>query len=214
VEVVGIVADVRNRGLDVEPAPEVFIPVRQQRVAWNNQLFIQVRATGEPLALLGAIRDVAKELDADQPLYNISTIERDLGAAHLQRRAAMFLITIFALVALALASVGIYGLVSHSVQDRVREIGIRMALGADGKSIVRLVLRQVLAIVGVGSILGLGGSIALSGSLRALVFGISATDPATLVAVVAILVAVALFAAASPAVRAARVHPAIAVRTE
>ncbi|MEW5919118.1 MAG: ABC transporter permease, partial [Gemmatimonadota bacterium] len=214
VEVVGVVSDVRNRGLEVDPAPEVFIPVRQQRVAWNNQLFIQVRTAGEPTAILSAVRDLAKEVDPDQPLYAISSIEQDLGNSHLQRRAAMFLIATFALIALALASVGIYGLVANSVQERVREIGIRMALGADGGSIVRLVMRQIMTIVGVGSLLGLAGAVAMSGSMRSLVFGISATDPLTLVAVVVVLVAVAAFAAIVPAMRAARVHPVIAVRTD
>ncbi len=214
VEIIGVVADVRNRGLEVNPAPEVFIPVRQQREAMNNQLFIQVRAAGEPSALLAAIRQATKEFDPDQPLYAISTIERDLGNALLQRRAAMFLIGVFALIALVLASVGIYGLVSHSVQERVREIGIRMALGADGKAIVRLVMRQLLTVVGVGSALGLAGSIALSGSIRSLVYGISATDPMTLVGVILLLIAVAVAAAALPAIRAARVHPVTAVRAD
>lgn len=214
VEIVGIVADVRNRGLELEPAPEVFMHVRQQREAVNNQLFIQVRAATEPMSLLGAIRDATKELDPDQPLYRISTIERDLGNALLQRRAAMLLIGIFALVALALASVGMYGLVSEWVQERVREIGIRMALGADGGAIVRLVLRQMLGVVLIGSALGVLGSVALSGSLRALVFGVSPTDPMTLLAVVLVLALVAALAAALPAVRAARVPAVAAVRAE
>ena len=214
VEIVGVVADVRNRGLEVDPAPEVFMHVRQQRVAVNNQLFIQVRVAGEPMALLGAIRDAAKDLDPDQPLYRISTIERDLGNAMLQRRAAMFLIGIFAIVALALASVGMYGLVSQSVQERVKEIGIRMALGADGNAIVWLVLRQILTVVIIGSALGLAGSIALSGSLRALVFGVSPTDPVTLAAVVVLLTVVATLAAAIPAMRAAHVPAVAAVRAE
>lgn len=214
VEIIGVVADVRNRGLEVDPAPEVFMPIRQQREAINSQLFIQVRAAGEPMALLASIRQVAKELDPDQPLYRISTIERDLGNALLQRRTAMLLIGIFAAIALVLASVGIYGLVSHTVHERVREIGIRMALGADGNAIVRLVLRQILTVVGLGSALGLAGSIALSGSIRSLVFGVSATDPVTLVAVVVLLAAVATCAAAIPAIRAARVLPVTAVRAE
>jgi predicted permease len=214
VEIVGVVSDTRNRGLELDPAPEIFVPVRQQRVTWNNQLFVQVRTSGNPTAVLSAVRDVAKELDPDQPLYAISSIEQDLGNAHQQRRAAMFLIGIFAIIALALASVGIYGLVSNSVQERVREIGIRMALGADGASVVRLVMRQTLSIVGVGSLLGLAGAIAMSGSMRSLVFGISATDPVTLVVVIVLLLAVAAFAAVIPATRAARVHPVVAVRTD
>jgi ABC-type antimicrobial peptide transport system permease subunit len=213
-EVIGVVGDVRNRGLDVLPAPEVFIPVRQQRVAINNQLFIQVRASGETAPLLNAIRQVAKEVDPDQPLYRISSVEADLGNALLQRRTAMLLIAIFAVVALILASVGIYGLVSQSVQERVREIGIRMALGAGAKSIRRMVLRQVLTVVGVGGALGLAGSLALSGSLRSLVFGISATDPLTIVGAMALLAVVATGAAAIPASRAAQVEPVRALRTE
>ncbi|MGQ0643130.1 MAG: ABC transporter permease [Gemmatimonadaceae bacterium] len=214
VEIVGVVADVRNRGLEAPTAPEVFMPARQQREAANNQLFIQVRAVAEPLPLVGSIRDLAKELDSDQPLYAISTIERDLGNALLQRRAAMFLIGIFALIALILASVGIYGLVSQSVQERVREIGIRMALGAEGRTIALLVMRQILTVVGIGCALGLAASIALSGSMRSLVFGVSATDPFTLVGVFVLLTAVAACAAAIPAIRAARVLPVTAVRAD
>jgi putative ABC transport system permease protein len=213
-EIVGVVGDVRNRGLDAPTSPEVIVPVRQQRVASNNQLFIQVRAAGDPASLLSAVRDVAKELDPDQPLYNIGSIEQDFGDALRQRRTAMLLITIFAVIALILASVGIYGLVTQSVQERVREIGIRMALGAGSGDIRRMVLRQVLTVVGAGGVLGLAGAVAASKSLRALVFGISLTDPWTHAGVILLLGIVATAAAVIPATRATHVEPVQALRTQ
>jgi putative ABC transport system permease protein len=214
VEIVGVVADVRNRGMEVDPVPEVFMPVRQQRVAMNNQLFVQVRAAGQPLALAGALRDVAREMDPEQPVYRVTTIEQEQGDAMLQRRVAMWLLAIFAAVALLLASVGMYGLVSHTVHERVREIGIRMALGADGHRIVRLVVRQILLVVGLGTMVGVAGSLALAGYVRALVYGVSPSDPTTLAAVIVLLAGVAILAAARPALRAARVSPVTAVRAE
>jgi putative ABC transport system permease protein len=212
VQVVGVTADVRNRGLDAPVAPEIFIPARQQQVAWNNQFFLLVRTTGVPMRALPAIREQLKAMDPDQPVYSISTVERELGDALLKRRAAMAFLLVFAAISLTLACVGIYGLVTYAVNERVREIGIRMALGAVAADVRRLVLRQVLIIVGIGAFTGLLLSVAAAGSMRALVFGVSPTDPVTLGMVAILLPLVAIAAAALPARRATRIDPVEALR--
>ena len=212
VQVVGITADVKNRGLDAPVAAEVFIPARQQQVAWNNQFFLLVRTAGDPMRALPGIREQLKAMDPDQPVYSISTVEQELGDALLKRRAAMAFLLSFAIISLVLACVGIYGLVTYAVNERVREIGIRMALGAVAGDVRRLVLRQVLIIVGVGALAGLLLSVAAAGSMRALVFGVSPTDPVTLVVVAILLPSVAIAAAALPTRRATRIDPVEALR--
>lgn len=212
VQVVGVTADVRNRGLDAPVAAEVFIPARQQQVEWNNQFFLLVRTAGDPMRALPAIREQLKAMDPDQPVYSISTVERELGDALLKRRAAMAFLLTFAVISLMLACVGIYGLVSYAVNERVREIGIRMALGALAGDVRRLVLRQVMIIVGVGALAGLLLSVAAAGSMRALVFGVSPTDPVTLAVVAILLPLVAVAAAALPVRRATRIDPVDALR--
>ena len=150
IEIVGVTGDVRNRGLDAPVAPEIFIPVRQQRAAWNSQLFVLVQHVHRPdVGSAGRARGPGK-FDPDQPIYAISTIEREMGNALFQRRAATLLILIFAAIAMLLAAVGIYGLVSYSVSERVHEIGIRMALGAGAGDVRRMLMRQTLAVVGAG----------------------------------------------------------------
>jgi len=212
VEVVGVVRDVRNRGLDAPTAPEVFIPARQQQVRANNQFWLLVRTAGAPLAALGGVRDAIHAFDPDQPVYAIGTVEQAFGDALLQRRAALWFLFTFAAIALLLACVGIHALVNYSVSERTREIGIRMALGAVAGDVRRLVLRQTLVVVGIGVTLGLAMSLAAGGALRALVFGVSPTDPVTLAIVAALLPIVGLLAAAAPAWRATHVDPVQALR--
>jgi putative ABC transport system permease protein len=211
-EVVGVVSDVRNRGLDAPPAPELFVPVRQQAAGWNNQLFLLVRATGSPESLLPAVRRTIATLDPDQPVYMIQTLESALVDSISQRRIALVLIAIFAGVALALASIGVYGIMSYMVHERTHEIGIRMALGAAGGDVLRMVLRQSVALAAAGLALGLAGTLALSRALSSLMFGISATDPGTLTGVTLLLLCVAALAALIPARRASRVSPLEAIR--
>ena len=214
VEVVGVVGDVRNRGLAAPPAPEVFVPVHQEQAGWNNQLFLTIRTQGDPLAMLPAVRRTIASVDAQQPLYAIRTLDAAFAEAVSQRRSAMQLITIFAAVALVLAAVGIYGLMSHMVNERTHEIGIRMALGAAGGDVLRLVMRQTMALVAIGAVLGLAGALALGRALSGLAFGVTPSDPATLSVVTALLAAVALAATLVPARRATRVTPLVALRRE
>ncbi|HEU4630293.1 MAG TPA: ABC transporter permease [Gemmatimonadaceae bacterium] len=211
-EVIGVVGDVRNRGLDAPTAPELFVPVAQQRAQWNSQLFLLVRTTGDPLRALPAVRAAIAELDPDQPVYAIQTLQSAFATSMAQRRIAMLLVTIFAGIALVLAAVGIYGVMSYLVSERTHEIGIRMALGAPRGRVLRLVLRETLALVAVAVVLGLGGALALGRALRSLVFGIGTSDPATLAAVALLLGAVAVAASLLPAGRATRVPPVEALR--
>jgi putative ABC transport system permease protein len=214
VEVVGVVGDVRNRGLAEAPAAEVFVPVRQQIAGWNNQLFLTIRTRSEPLAMLPTVRRVIASVDPQQPVYLIRTLDDAFSEAIAQRRAAMLLITIFAGVALALAAVGIYGLMSYMVNERTHEIGIRMALGAAGGDVLGLVVRQTVRLVVIGAVLGLTGAVALGRTLTSLVFEVKPSDPTTLVAVTVLLTLVAIIATLVPAIRATRVTPLVALRRE
>jgi predicted permease len=214
IEVVGVVDDVRNRGLTEPPAPEVFVPVRQQVAGWNNQLFLSIRTQSDPLAMLPAVRRTIASLDPMQPVYMIRTLDDAFAEAVSQRRAAMLLITIFAGVALVLAAVGIYGLMSYMVNERTHEIGIRMALGAAGGDVLGLVVRQTVRLVVIGAVLGLAGAIALGRALTSLVFEVRPSDPATLTVVTVLLMLVALAATLVPAMRATRVTPLVALRRE
>jgi putative ABC transport system permease protein len=212
-EVVAVVGDARNRGLDLRPEPEMFVPVRQQRAGYNNQLFLLVRASGDPAALLPAVRRTIAGLDPDQPVYMVRTLETALAESMSRQRISMILIGIFAGVALALASVGVYGIMSYMVAERTHEIGIRMSLGAASGDVLRLVLRQSVLLALIGLALGLAGAVALSRVLKSLLFGIGATDPVTLGGGALVLLAVATAAAMIPAWRASRVSPLEAMRS-
>ncbi|HVE78927.1 MAG TPA: ABC transporter permease [Gemmatimonadaceae bacterium] len=211
-EVVGVVGDVRNRGLDAATAPELFVPVRQQAAGFNNQLFLLVRTAGAPASALPAVRRTIATLDPDQPVYMIRSLEGAFGESISERRLAMLLLAIFAGLALALASIGVYGIMSYMVSERTHEIGIRMALGARRGDVLGMVLRQSAALAVVGLALGMAGALALSRALSSLVFGISATDPGTLAGVAVLLLGVTALAALLPARRASRVSPAEAMR--
>jgi len=214
IEVVGVVSDARNRGLAAPTAPEVFVPVRQQVAGWNNQLFLTIRTQSDPLAMLPAVRRTITSLDPMQPVYLIRTLDGAFAEAVSQRRAAMLLITIFAGVALVLAAVGIYGLMSYMVNERTHEIGIRMALGAAGGDVLGLVVRQTLRLVVIGAVVGIAGALALGRALTSLVFEVRPSDPTTLMVVTLLLMLVALAATLVPALRATRVTPLVALRRE
>jgi predicted permease len=214
VEVVGVVGDVRNHGLSEASAAEVFVPVRQQIAGWNNQLFLTIRTKSDPLSMLPTVRRVIASLDPQQPVYLIRTLDDAFDEAVSQRRAAMLLITIFAGVALVLAAVGIYGLMSYMVNERTHEIGIRMALGALGADVLGMVVRQTLRLVAIGAALGLAGALLLGRALTSMVFQVKPSDPTTLAVVTAVLAVVALVATLVPAVRATRVTPLVALRRE
>lgn len=213
IQVVGVVRNTLNRGIDEPPFPEIFANHRQVP-GWANQLFLLVRTGIEPRSVLPAIREEIREMDADQPVYAIRTAGQALDQATASRRIAANVLSAFAAFALVLAAVGVFAVVSFSVSDRTREIGLRVALGAEGDQVRWLVVRQALVPVLFGALLGLAGSVALGKAVEGLLFGVRGTDTATLGSVFVILVATAALAGYLPATRASRLDPVRALREE
>jgi putative ABC transport system permease protein len=210
--IVGVVSDTRNHGLDAEPEPEIFVSYRQNQYA--NQLFLLTRTEGNPRAHLPAVRAAVRSIDPDQPVYAISTLEDSFATDATSRRVASMVLMALAAVALGLASIGIYGVMSYTVNERTREIGIRMALGAEGSSLLGWITRQALYIVALGIVLGLLGTLAVTRAMGALLYNVSPMDPLTLATVVTVLGAVAFLASFLPAWSAVRLDPVEALREQ
>jgi putative ABC transport system permease protein len=179
-----------------------------------TQMTVVVKTTGDPRALLSAVTKEVAALDKDVPMFGVKTMEEYLSASVAAPRFITTLLSIFAAVALILTIVGLYGVMSYSVAQRTNEIGIRMALGAQTRDVLRLIVGQGLLLVLIGLGIGLGGALALSWLLRSLLFGVTAKDPLTLVAVAVLLVLVAIVACYIPARRATKVDPMEALRYE
>jgi putative ABC transport system permease protein len=172
------------------------------------------RTEAEPLGLASAVRGQILALNKEQPVFNVRTMEQIVAQSVAARRFSMLLLTIFALVALALASLGIYGLLSYAVSQRAREIGVRMALGAQSGDVVKLVIGQGMKLALIGVTIGLIASLALTRTMKTLLFGISATDPVTFAAIALLLTFVALLACFVPARRATTIDPLTTLRQE
>jgi predicted permease len=211
--IVGVVSDARNRGIDTEVMPELFLPL-EQTSGVMNQLFLLTRTQGDPLASLSTVRAVVKDLDPDLPVYAVQTMSDRLATAVAPQRIATWVLTVLGVVALGLASMGIYGVISYWVADRTRELGVRIALGAAGGSILAMVMWQVTKLVAAGIVFGLAIAVTLSRTLRSLLFNVSNTDFATLCVAAGVLIVVALVAGYIPAHRAARLDPVSALRCE
>jgi putative ABC transport system permease protein len=207
--IVGVVGNTVKEGLDQAPEPEAYIPVTQAPMSRSS--FV-VRTVGDPYALATAVRSAIKDVDPNLPLYGLMSMDDVLASSLDQRRFRLLLLGIFAVAALALAAIGLYGVISFSVSQRTREIGIRMALGADRDTVVGHVVRQGLSRVMIGLGIGALCSLALARAIASQVFGVRATDPLTYLASSLLLAFVALAACLAPAIRAARVDPAVAVR--
>jgi putative ABC transport system permease protein len=210
-EIVGVVGDVRHFGYDKPPRPEVYVPYYQD--PWPFFALV-VRTGADPAALAGVVRSQILAVDGDQPVHSVSTMEQVLSDSIRQGRFTMLLLGLFAGVAIALAVVGIYGVMSYSVNQRLHEIGIRMALGAERPEVLRLTMGWGLKLVSAGAILGLFASAALTRLMSSLLYGISATDPVVFVGVTMLLLSVAAMAALIPAQRAARFDPLSVLRHE
>ena len=212
-EVVGVVGNTANVGAAAAPMPEVFVPMEQSRDGWN-QLFLVAKVAGDPMSAVSALRQAVVSIDRDQPVYAIQTLNQAFEVSILPQHVSTVLLTIFAVVALILSGIGIYGVTAYAVRSRTQEIGIRMAMGADRSSVVWMVLRQVLGLVAAGLTIGIGAVLALGPLLSSVLFGVSPVDPLTMTITSTVLGAVALAAAWWPAAVASRVDPVIALRYE
>jgi len=188
------------------------VPVDQQS-AWN-QLFLLVRTDVSPAAVLPDIRQTLAALDREQPIYAIQTLEEAMATSSFQQRISAVLLTIFAALALLLAAIGIYGVMSYSVSARTQEMGVRLAIGAQRRTVIWLVIKQVLTMSVLGLAIGIALLLVAGRSLERLLFGVTTLDPVTIAIVSAVLGLVAIVAAWAPAARAARVDPIVALRYE
>jgi putative ABC transport system permease protein len=207
--IIGVVGDVRHESLTSKVRAMAYWPPPEQSY---RSMTVVVRTESNPGALVPAIRNEVLAMDKDQPISDAATMEELLGSSVSKSRFSALLLAIFAGLALVLASVGIYGVMSYSVTQRSHEIGIRMALGAQRRDVVRMVVVQGMLLSLGGIAVGLVGSFALTRLLSGLLYGVSATDPATFAAIAAILVLVALAACFIPAYRASRVDPMVSLR--
>jgi putative ABC transport system permease protein len=213
--VIGVVGDVRQNGLDVAVDPEMHVDADQATQGpffWPQHLV--VRTAGEPLALGGAVRNAVWDVDPDQPVSRIRSMGEVFDAELANRNTQLTLVGAFAVLALVLAAVGLYGVLSYTVAQRTSEIGLRMALGAQASTVVRAVVRGALLLAALGLVLGLAGALALTRLLQAFLFGVSAADPLTFAAATVLLLLVTGAAAYLPARRAANVDPMAALRDE
>jgi putative ABC transport system permease protein len=210
-EIVGVVGDVKYTGLETEPEPAYYTPLTQN--VWGAA-YLVVRASMSPASLTPAIREQIWELDRDIPVANLATMDQLLAQSVAQPRFRTLLLGSFAALALALASVGVYGVISYSVTQRTHEIGIRMALGAQAVDVSKLVIREGMALGLVGVAIGLSASFALTRLIESLLFQVSTTDFSVFAGVATLLIAVSVVACWVPARRASRVDPMAALRCE
>jgi len=209
--IIGIVGDVRQFNLADGPTPHIYGAFAQRPL---DELSVIMRSTSAPATVLAAAREVVRDLDAQLPVYEARPLDDLVRESIAERRFYALLLAMFAGLALVLAAVGIYGVIGYSVQQRRRELGIRIALGATRERVVGMVMRQGMALTLIGAMVGLAGAAALTRVLSGQLFGVSATDPLTFLAVPAILIMVALVACVVPAKRALAVDPASVIRSE
>src|SRR5262245_28369321 len=209
--IVGVVGDVKHSALDEEAKAEIYMPMAQVPTRYMS---LTVRVSGDPMQMLAAVRGQVWAGDKDLPIFSIETMERLMDKSVAARRFNLLLLGVFALVGLALASVGLYGVMSYTVTQRTREIGVRMAMGAQRGDVLRMVVGEGMKLALIGALLGLGGALALTRLLKTLLFGVSATDPLTFIVIATALIIVALLACWIPARRAASMDPQVSLRVE
>ncbi len=210
-EVVGIVGDVKDAGLNEPNPPQIYLPMRQWPVSFMT---VVLKTAVPPASLAEAVRAEVYAVDANLPVSNLSTLDAIVAKSISQQRFYMLLLTMFACLALVLAAIGIFGVLSYAVSQRTREIGIRMALGAEGRTVVYLIVRQAMVLAVFGVAAGTIAALFVSQTMTKMLFGVAPTDPVTFAGVAAVLMGVALFASYLPARRATRVDPIDALRVE
>jgi len=210
-EVIGVVRDSKEKGLTKDARPAIYLPLLQNYVP---DLTLHVRTAMDAQTLLAAMRQAVQTLDAQLPVYNLQTLTAQKDGSLYTERLAAALLTLFGLLALLLAAVGIYGVLSYAVSERTREMGIRLALGAQPRNLLQLVVGQGMMLVLIGLVVGVGASFALTRLIEKLLFGVSATDPLIFIVAPVLLAGVALLACFVPARRATKVDPLVALRYE
>ncbi|HET9985920.1 MAG TPA: ABC transporter permease [Longimicrobiales bacterium] len=210
IRIVGVLADDRRSGLAEDPRPAALLPMQQ----YTGRMTVLVRTSGDPLGVVPLLRAAVRRVDPEQPLGSVRAVDDLLAETVAARRFVMLLLAVFAGAATVLAAVGIYGVVAFMVGRRTREIGVRMALGAQRRQVLGLVVAGAMRQAGLGMLLGSAAALALGGVIRGQLFGVQATDPPTFLAVLALLGGLALLASWLPARRAARIDPLVALRTD
>ncbi|MCK5483477.1 MAG: FtsX-like permease family protein, partial [Gemmatimonadetes bacterium] len=212
--VIGITRNIRHYELESPSRIQLYVPIQQSGRGWTTSMYALVKTPGDPLAITELVRRELALMDPDVPLTEIETMEGYVDQAMAGSRAMGRLLTVFSVVALFLSAIGIFGVMSFSVVQRLREIGIRMALGAKGGDVVRMVSRQGLSLTLIGVGLGLVAAFGLTRLMGSLLYGVSPADPVTYGGFALFLVVVSLVAAWLPARRATRVDPVIVLREE
>jgi predicted permease len=209
--IVGVIADTKQKGLAAEVEPELFLPL----TSWRAPIIdLVLRTRNDPMALAPAVRSVVNELDRNLPLFDVETMNTRLGREVASQRFNAALLSAFAFFALLLAALGVYGVMAYTVGQRTHEIGVRMALGAAPRNVLKMILRRGLALTLAGTALGLSTSLVLTRFLRSLLYGVQPTDPVTFLAVALTLLGVGFLACYIPARRAMQVDPMVALRYE
>jgi putative ABC transport system permease protein len=210
-EIVGVVGSVRHEGLEEKISPEVY--VAHAKSPWRSMTVV-VRTAGEPTQIVSAVQNELRSLDRDQPIFNVRTLDRVVHESLAGPRVAAAMMGVFALIALLLATIGIYAVMSYTVTQRTHEIGVRLALGAQPRSILRMIVGQGMVLTLIGLVVGLGASLLMSRAMTKVLFNVTATDPATFVSISIFLALVALAANYFPARRATKIDPMTALRYE
>ncbi|HSE98230.1 MAG TPA: FtsX-like permease family protein, partial [Blastocatellia bacterium] len=214
--IIGVVGDVRHAGLASEAEPMIYVPLSQAAFGFFGDwgMTMVIRTEINPMSLVAAVRREALSLDAALPIYEIAAMDQVIGETIAERRFNMLVLASFAILALALAAAGLYGVMSYQTNNRTREIGIRMALGAERSDILKMVLKEGIAVAAAGVTAGLVGAFALTRAMTSLLYGVSATNPAIFFGLAIMLLAVAAVACYIPARRATKIDPMIALRCE
>ena len=210
-EVVGIVGDVRHGGLDTTAAPTMYVPYKQDVF---SSMWMVAKTAGEPASMAGAARQAVRDVDSRLPAFSITPLADVIGESVAERRFAMLLLGIFALVALFLAAVGLYGVVAYGVNQRTQEIGLRMAIGAEPGDVLRMVVGGGMKLATIGVVIGIAGALALASLIASMLYGVTAFDPVSYAVTASVLLVVSALACWIPARRAMRVDPLVALRQE